>query len=360
MGPAPGALAVREIAREFSLAGHRVEVILEAGTRHFVGPSAFAGVASVVTEPSEIPAAVLFAPATSGIVSRLAHGLSEDSTPRLYQPRSCPTFVALDLDSGTVAHPAVGVNVSLLREDGYFVFEGNNGMAAAGEIVARVLRGLGGPLEGLRVLVTAGGTREPIDSVRFVGNRSSGKMGAAIAREANRMGADVSVVAANIEQAEPGVRWFPVETVDETGERVMELAPGADALVMAAAVSDFRPASVIQEKVRRSAGLSVEFVATEDILASVRERNPSLFMVGFAATHGNPVPDAREKLDSKGVNLVVGNDISRTGIGFGAGENEVYVVSREGEKFVPRASKSEVARAILYALVEHMSQERRN
>ena len=159
---------------------------------------------------------------------------------------------------------------------------------------------------------------------------------------------------------EPDVEWYPVETVDEMSRSVMRLAADADVLIMAAAVSDFKPATALKAKVRRSEGLTVEFVATEDILAAVRERNPDLFMVGFAATHGDPVPDAREKLSKKGVNLVVGNDISRTGIGFGAEENEVYVVSRDDERLVPRASKIEVARDILDAVIADLKRERQD
>ena len=360
VGPATGALAVREIASEFSLAGHEVEIILERGARTFVGPGAFSCVATVVNEPSETPEALVFASATSETIARLAHGLPAGPASGLYLSGVRPAFVSPDLDTATAHHPAIETNLSLLREDGCFVFGSSDGMAPPREIVARVLGSLGGPLQGRRIVVTAGGTREPIDSVRFVGNRSSGKMGVAIAREASRMGADVSVVAANVEREEPGVRWVPVETVGEMRERVMELVVEADALIMAAAVSDFKPSSVAREKVRRSAGLDVTFVATEDILAEVRERNPDLFMVGFAATHGDPVPDAQEKLVKKGVDLVVGNDISQAGIGFGAEENEVYVVGPEDEKFIPRTSKSEIARAILYESIARMSEERQD
>ena len=218
------------------------------------------------------------------------------------------------------------------------------------EVAARILGGLGGPLSGLKVVVTAGGTREPMDSIRFVGNRSSGKMGLAVAREALRLGAEVSVVAANVEPAEPGTGCLLVETVDERREAVLRLAQGADSLVLAAAVSDFTPPEPVDAKIRRGGNLTVEFTATADILKAVRQTYPDLFVVGFAATHGDPVADAREKLDSKGVNLVVGNDISRPGIGFGSEENEAYVVDEAGERFVPRASKREVARVILNTL----------
>lgn len=360
VGPAPGALSALEILHELTRAGHRVEVVLEPGATNFIGPAAFAD-ANVPSDGRESLDSIIFAPATAGTISRLPYGLTTGKAGEAYAGGLRPAYVVPDIDSATARHPAVLQNLALLRADGCKVLEATGGkMASAGEVVAEVLGGLGGPLTGLRVVVTAGGTREPIDSVRFVGNRSSGKMGIAVAREARRLGAEVSVVAANIEAVEPGVEWHPVETVDEMSRSVMRLAAGADVLIMAAAVSDFKPATALRAKVRRSEGLTVEFVATEDILAAVRERNPDLFMVGFAATHGDPVPDAREKLSKKGVNLVVGNDISRTGIGFGAEENEVYVVSRDGERLVPRAAKIEVARDILDAVTADLKRERQD
>jgi phosphopantothenoylcysteine decarboxylase/phosphopantothenate--cysteine ligase len=350
VGPGPGALVAPEIAREIAGTGRRVEVVLEPQTRYFVGPAAFEG--STVEEPSEPPEAILFAPATAGTLARLAHGLGG------VLPGS--VFVAPDLEPSTAGHRAVKENLALLREDGCRIIPGRGGsMAPAGEVVAGVLAGLDGPMSGFKLLVTAGGTREPMDSVRFIGNRSSGKMGLAVAREALRLGAEVSVVAANVEGPEPGTEWTAVETGEEMWTEVIKHAAGADALVMAAAVSDFAPASPVKDKIRRQeGGLSLELEPTADILKAVRERYPDLFVVGFAATHGDPVPDAREKLASKGVNLVVGNDISREGIGFGADENEVYLVGPRGERFVPRASKEDVARVILESLLKEMSKER--
>ena len=352
VGPGPGALAAPEISREISASGRRVEVMLEPGAGRFVGASAFEG--STVEEPSEPPEATLFAPATAGTLARLARGLEGGLA------LAGRIFVAPDLDAFTARHPAVKENLALLREDGCRIIASREGgMVPAAEVVAGVLGGLGGPMSGLRVLVTAGGTREPMDSVRFIGNRSSGKMGLAVAREALHLGAEVSVVAANVEGEEPGTEWVAVETVEELRSEVLSRATGADALVMAAAVSDFTPASPVREKIRRTeGGLSLDLKATPDILKAIRERYPDLFVVGFAATHGDPASDARKKLGSKGANLMVGNDISREGLGFGSDENEVYVVGRRGERFVPRASKEEVARVILESLLEEMSGER--
>jgi phosphopantothenoylcysteine decarboxylase / phosphopantothenate---cysteine ligase len=330
---------------------NRVEVILGHKARRFVGPAAFRDVA-LVDDPSQTPEAVLFAPAPLDTLANLARGMDTRFT--------ASSVVAPDLDAGTAGHPAVRENLDLLREDGYRIVEAREGgMASTGEIVAGLLGSLGGPMSGLRMLVTAGGTREPIDSVRFIGNRSSGKMGLAVAREALRLGAGVTVVAANVDTVEPGTRFYTVETVEELHGAVLDLAADSDALVMAAAVSDFTPASRVREKIRRSSGTtSLELAPTADILEAVREQYPDLFVVGFAATHGDPVADAREKLAKKGANLVVGNDISREGVGFGAAENEVYVVGRKKERFVPRASKEQVARVILDSMMAEMDEER--
>ena len=347
VGASPGALAIPSVARELAETGRAIEVVLGREARLFVGPAAFGGL-DLVDEPSETPEAVLYAPATTDTLARLARGLDGRSG-RI-------TVVAPDLDVGTADHPAVRENLDLLGEDGCRVVKGQGGrMAGAGEIVASLLGSLGGPMSGTRLLVTAGGTREPIDSVRFIGNRSSGKMGLAVAREAVRLGAEVSVVSANIDGIEPGTENRPVETAEELRQEVLARAGRAHALVMAAAVSDFTPASPVEEKIRRSAGTtSLELAPTADILGDVTERYPDLFVVGFAATHGDPLADAREKLQKKGADLVVGNDISGEGVGFGADENEVYVVGREEERFVPRASKEEVARVILDTMIVEM------
>lgn len=354
VGPGLGALRTPEVVRELASAGHRVEIVLGRGTEHFIGPAAFAtSGGSVVEEATEVPEALIFAPATAGTVARLAHGLGEDPAERIYAAGTRPAGVAPEMDEATGEHPAVRENAELLRKDGCRVLEGSGeGMASPGEISNAVLNALGGSLSGLRVLVTAGGTQEPIDKVRFVGNRSSGKMGRAAAREAVRRGAEVMVVAANVGVKEPGVRWVDVEDYAGLEEATTRLATHADVLVMAAAVSDFTPAEVNEGKIRRGGmeEMELRLVATGDILQAVRESNPDLFMVGFAATHGDPVPDAREKLGSKGINLVVGNDISISGSGFGSDENEAYIVGEAGEQFVPRTSKTEVARAILDAV----------
>ena len=358
VGPTAGALLAPAIARELAAAGHEVRVILEPRTEYFVGPGAFATSSSVAEAPFDVPEAVLFAPATASTLARLVRGL--DVVPDGMPISGVPVFVAPDLDPETASNPAVQANLAVLREDGRHVVLGDAGeFATAGKVAAGVLGGMGGPMSGLRVLVTAGGTHEPLDSVRFIGNRSSGKMGLALAREAMRLGAGVHVVAANVAAREPGVGWSDVETVEQLRDEVLARTGDVDALIMAAAVSDFTPASPVGEKIRRSHGVrSVDLKPTPDVLKAVREQNPGLFVVGFAATHGDPVADAREKLQKKGADIVVGNDISREGLGFGSEENEVHVVTRGGERFVPRTSKTGVAREILKDVLAGLKEER--
>ena len=358
VGPTAGALTAPPVVRELAAAGHGVQVLIEPGTDHFVGPGSFLPVSDVVHSPDEPPDAVLYLPATAGTLARLARGLDHPAAG--VREGGARVFVAPDLDGATAENPAVRENIEALRRDGAAILLGaDGGMAGAEGVVAGVLGGLGGPMAGLRVLVTAGGTHEAIDSVRFIGNLSSGKMGLAVAREAMRRGAEVTVIAANIARREPGVAWRDVRSVEELRDEVLREAGKADVLVMAAAVSDFTPAAPEREKIRRSSGVrSIELAPTPDVLAAVREQNLGLFMVGFAATHGDPASDAREKLEKKGADMVVGNDISREGLGFAAEENEVYVVTGRGERLVPRATKAEIAREILDDVQALLEEER--
>ena len=350
-----------EASRILAEAGHDVEVHLTGGVREYVGPAVFCGedvrgVSVTPAEPRGEPDALVFAPADAAVISRLAHGLNESGTERFYASGVRPAVVAPDLDSATASHPAVLENLALLRKDGCVVLEVGWRQNAAEEIASCALHALGGEMDGVRVLVTTGGTREPVDSVRFVGNRSSGKMGAAVARQAHWRGAEVTVVAANVEQIVPGVEWIAVDTVAELEEATLRHAGRSDALVMAAAVSDFTPASpLLEEKIRRGGRerLTLELTSTGDTLRKVRETYPGLVIAGFAATHGDPLQDAREKLRKKGADMIVGNDISAPGIGFGSEEKEAYIVMESGsgagyeEHFVPRVQKNALASVIL-------------
>jgi phosphopantothenoylcysteine decarboxylase / phosphopantothenate---cysteine ligase len=264
-------------------------------------------------------------------------------------------------------HPATRANLELLRSRGAHVVDPGTGrlaskgewgvgrLAEPAEILAAaeaaITQYTPHSLDGLRVLVTAGGTREPIDSVRFIGNRSSGRMGLALAEEAALRGADVTLVAANVTIPSPaGVETVAVETTGELAAAVRERFPAADVLVMAAAPADFRPAESRDGKLDREAGaLNMHLEPTEDIVAGVAAgRRPDQTVIGFAAEHGEgAVERGRAKLARKALDAVVVNDISRTDIGFDTDENEVTIVFGEGERGVGRRPKSEVAAAVL-------------
>ncbi len=216
-------------------------------------------------------------------------------------------------------------------------------------------------LDGLKVLVTAGGTREPIDAVRYVGNRSSGRMGFALADEAARRGAEVTVIAANVSLPRTdGVEYVGVETAAQLEEAARAAFPDADVLLMAAAVADFRPASPEHSKISKTGrdGLTVELEPTTDVLAALAaERRPGQTVIGFAAETGEGAAErARDKLERKGVDAIVLNDVSQPGIGFDTPENEVSIVTRAGTHEVPKALKAEVARAII-EVVEQLHAE---
>jgi phosphopantothenoylcysteine decarboxylase/phosphopantothenate--cysteine ligase len=272
-------------------------------------------------------------------------------------------------------HPATQANVQLLRERGATIVPpatgalaskgvyGEGRLAEPPEVFAAIeaagVAYLPRALEGVRVLVTAGGTREAIDSVRYVGNRSSGRMGYAVASEAARRGADVEVVAANVSLPhDPGIHYIEVETAAELQQATLRAFEYADVLVMAAAVADFRPAAPERSKIAKdelAEGMNLALEPTPDVLAEVAERRRAgQVVVGFAAEHGEgAVERARGKLERKRLDAVVVNDISRGDIGFDADDNEVTILLPRGEdRRVPFGPKTQVASAILDAVAE--------
>ena len=267
-------------------------------------------------------------------------------------------------------HAATQDNLGLLRARGATIVEPDTGrLASRGEwgvgrlaeparileTVEGLLGKAGGPMDGLRVLVTAGGTREPIDSVRYVGNRSSGRMGLALAGEAARRGAEVTLIAANVSLPAPaGVRVVEVGTAAQLLEAARADFADAHVLLMAAAVADFRPGEAVEDKISKTGrdGLALALEPTEDVLAALAgARGPAQTLVGFAAEHGEgAVERGRAKLERKGLDAVVVNDISRSEIGFDAPDNEVTIVTAGDERHVPLGSKESVAAAILDAV----------
>jgi phosphopantothenoylcysteine decarboxylase / phosphopantothenate---cysteine ligase len=307
----------------------------------------------------------LIAPASANTLAKLANGLADNLLTAAALAAPCPVAVAPAMNNRMYLHAATQANLSRLKDRGVTIIPpGEGDLASHGEHgigrlaePAQLLEAcqalLTRPtLSGLRVLVTAGGTREPIDSVRYLGNRSSGKMGFALAREAARRGAQVTLVAANaaLEPA-PGVRLLPVQTAAEMAQACEREFLTADVLLMAAAVADFRPTRTAETKLKKDQGVPlVELEPTEDILAALTAtRRPGQLVIGFAAEHGDQaVSYGREKLARKGLDAIVVNDISTPGIGFDADENQVTILTAAGaEHWVEQTSKENVACAVL-------------
>ena len=277
---------------------------------------------------------------------------------------AAPRLLAPAMNDRMYADAATQDNLETLRRREVVVIEPDEGkLASRGEygrgrlpdparLLARVEAALPGgsrPWDGLRVLVTAGGTREPIDPVRFIGNRSSGRMGIALAAAAARRGAEVTLVAANVSLPEPaGVRRVDVETAAELAAAAATEFPGSQVLLMAAAPADFRPAEAASGKLAREDGLDLHLEPTEDILAGLAAgRGPGQTVVGFAAETGAGVERARAKLTRKGADLIVLNDVSDPRIGFESSDNAVTLIDAQADIAVPIASKDAIAEAIL-------------
>ena len=357
-----------ELTRLLVRAGHDVVPLVTPAAERFVAAETFRALArrpaaeDVYLHLTRADLLVV-APATANTLAKLAHGLADNVLAEAALAHRGPIVLAPAMNPRMWAHPAMRANMALLRERGVEIVGPDEGDTAEGEwgvgrmvepeqIARRVeeLLAGGGPLAGKRVLVTAGGTREPLDAVRFVGNRSSGRMGVALAREARRRGADVTLLAANLAVEPPvGVEVVATPTVASLLEAA--LARGdADLVLMAAAPADYRPIAPDESKRPKDAATwTVELEPTPDVLLALGERRrPGQVLVGFAADHGERgLERAREKLVRKRLDLIVFNDVSQPGIGFDADDNEVVVVGSGGERPIAKASKDEIAAAIL-------------
>jgi len=384
-----------ELARLATRGGHGVRVLMTPTARRFVGSASFEGIvgAPVLDDefardplrgafpgdpvPNHDPIghlalvanadAYLIAPASANTTAKLAAGIADGMVTTSFLACAAPRAIAPAMNDRMLRDPATQANLATLRERGVHVIDPEEGaLASRGEhgagrlpdperLLAEVEQLIGsgsGPWDGLRVLVTAGGTREPIDPVRFVGNRSSGRMGLALASRAAARGAEVTLVAANVAlEAPPGVRRIDVESAAELEAVVGEEFERCHVLLMAAAVADFRPSAPGEEKLVRegSGGLELHLEPTSDVIASLAgRRRDGQTVVGFAAEHGgDAVGRAREKLERKGLDAVVVNDVSRSDIGFESESNEVTIVERSEATAVPLAAKERVADAIL-------------
>jgi phosphopantothenoylcysteine decarboxylase/phosphopantothenate--cysteine ligase len=383
-----------ELARLAVRRGHAVRVIQTEASLRFVGRASFEAItgAPVLTGefdadplraayPGEAPPerspishlalveradAYLIAPASANTIAKLAGGHADNLLTAAALAAPCPVALAPAMNNRMYEHPATQANLELLRARGVMVVP-----PGEGELASFAEHGVGrlaepaellsaaeallmpGDFAGVRMLVTAGGTREPIDSVRYIGNRSSGRMGVALAAEALRRGASVTLVAANVGIDPPaGARVIAVETAAQLATACERAFGECDVVLMAAAVADFRPAARADTKLKKDAGVPapIELELTDDVIAALaRRRRPGQLLIGFAAEHGDEaVAYGRAKLERKRLDAVVVNDISAEGIGFDSADNEVTIVSLDGaERRVPRASKARVAGVVL-------------
>jgi phosphopantothenoylcysteine decarboxylase/phosphopantothenate--cysteine ligase len=380
--------------------GAHVEVVMTRGARHFIGATTFEGLTgrSVRSEVWEdVPDgthvqlgreadAIVVYPATAHTLAKLAGGQADDLLTTAALAHLGPLVIAPAMHTEMWSHPATSANVETLRERGAIVVGPATGPLMGGDsgagrvvepdelrdalLVALDVLGTDpaasvpgpspGPLAGRTVLVTAGGTREAIDPVRFLGNRSSGRMGFAIAEAAAAQDADVVLIAAPSDLATPvGVRRIDVVSARDMDAAVREEERSADVIVMAAAVADFRPAMELAEKWRRTDGApTLTLVPNPDILAGVIGRRGDArypVVIGFAAQTGDLVAAAQEKLAGKGVDMLVANDVAQPGIGFESRDNAVLILHADGRrKDVPRASKELIAEVVLSEMTSHL------
>jgi phosphopantothenoylcysteine decarboxylase / phosphopantothenate---cysteine ligase len=354
-----------ELTRLLVKAGHEVIPLVTPGAERFVRAETFHALAR--RPPAEDLYAhltradlLVIAPCTANTLAKLAQGLADNLPTEAALAHRGPVLVAPAMNPRMWSHPATRANVESVRERGVELVGHDEGETAEGEwgvgrmaepaeIAARAAQLLAPPsLAGKRVLVTAGGTREPVDSVRYLGNRSSGRMGAALAEEARRRGADVTLLAANLTVPAPA----GVHTIETPTAAAMLAAADLDfdLALLAAAVADYRPAAALAGKRAKTAeGWTLELEPTVDIANTLGERKrPGQVVVAFGAEHGEEgLARKRGMLDAKNVDLVVYNDVSRADIGFDAAENEVVLVTRAGERRVAKAPKQVIAAAIL-------------
>jgi phosphopantothenoylcysteine decarboxylase/phosphopantothenate--cysteine ligase len=356
-----------ELTRLLVKAGHEVIPLVTAGAQRFVTEETFLALARRPKNEEVYPHLaradlLVVAPCTANTLAKLAHGIADNVLTEAALAHRGPILVAPAMNPRMWLHPATRGNVDTLRARGVELVGPDEGELAEGEwgvgrlaepaeIFARVEQLLApGSLAGRRILVTAGGTREPVDSVRFVGNRSSGRMGVALAEEARRRGAEVILLAANLAVELPhGVETIPTPSAESMRDAALALAD-VDVALLAAAVADYRPVEAIAGKrPKDERGWTLELQPTEDIAGALGARKrPGQVLVAFGAEHGaEGLARKRAMLDTKNADLVVFNDVGRADIGFDSGENEVVLVSRDGERTVPKTSKPQVAAAIL-------------
>jgi phosphopantothenoylcysteine decarboxylase / phosphopantothenate---cysteine ligase len=375
-----------ELVRQLQDRGVRVQVVMTTAAQEFVRPLTFAALSGekVITDlfgagagQPNIDSAVehiavaqsidalVVAPATADVLAKFAQGIANDFLSTLYLATTAPVVVAPAMNVNMWEHAATRANVEILKQRGVRVVEPDAGYLACGmtgpgrlaaneAIVAAVMQALGAAqdLAGETVLITAGPTREPIDPVRYIGNRSSGRMGYALAEAALRRGARVLLVSGPTALTPPGAaEVVAVETAEEMRQAVLSRMGDATIVIKAAAVADYKPKQRSQQKIKRRGALSLELEPTSDILAEVAAKRSSQIVVGFAAETENALENARRKLASKSLDAIVVNDVSRKGIGMDSERNAVTIITPTDTIDVPETTKWEVAHRVLDAVV---------
>jgi phosphopantothenoylcysteine decarboxylase/phosphopantothenate--cysteine ligase len=381
VGGGIGAYKAVEVARGLQKNGHDVIAVMTRNAQRFVGPltfeaitrhkvltNQFASGANSDIEHISIASTIdllLVAPATANVIGKFANGIADDFLSSLYLATKAPVLLAPAMNTNMLEHAAVQRNLEQLAARGVLFVDPGAGYLACGwigkgrlaeppEIVAaaeQILRPTG-PLRGARVLITAGPTREALDPVRFVGNRSSGKMGYALASVARGRGADVVLISGPTALPPPaGVEVIQVTTAAEMHQAVSRQAETADVVIMAAAVADYAPTAAASQKIHKDHNsMTVTLVRTPDILGELsrqRAGRDKPLLVGFAAETNDVIPQARKKLHEKRLDLIVANDVSRADAGFEVDNNEVTLVSADGEEPIPLQSKTAIAARVL-------------
>jgi phosphopantothenoylcysteine decarboxylase/phosphopantothenate--cysteine ligase len=367
------------LARLLTQAGAEVDVVMTRGAREFIGPITFEAVTgrpvhSEIFGPGHAldhirlareAKVIVVAPATADFVGRAAHGLADDLLTACLLAATSKILLVPAMNDRMWSHAQTQRNIAQVRSLGYEVLEPAEGPLAVGEgsgpgrmpepeaimnYIGRLLEGAS-TLKGKKIVVTAGATREPIDPVRFISNHSSGKMGVALARAAWRRGADVTLIAGHVDVPLPGeLKVLKTTTVQEMAEGVASVLPASDVLIMAAAPADFRPAAEAKEKIKKGRSApKIELEATEDILQStIPKRKKKSLIVGFALETTDGIKNAKEKLKSKDLDLVVLNDAREPGAGFGVDTNRVTVIGRDGkQEELMLMSKTDLAEVLL-------------
>ncbi len=375
-----------ELVRQLQDRGVRVQVVMTGAAQEFVRPLTFAALSGekVITDLFAAGAgqpnidsavehiaiaqsidALLVAPATADVLAKFAQGIANDFLSTLYLATTAPVVVAPAMNVNMWDHPATRANVEILKQRGVHVVEPDAGYLACGmtgpgrlaaneTIVAAVMQALGAAqdLAGETVLITAGPTREPIDPVRYIGNRSSGRMGYALAEAALRRGGRVVLVSGPTALSAPGAaELVPVETAEEMRQAVLSRMGDATIVIKAAAVADYKPKQRSPQKIKRRGALSLELEPTSDILAEVASKRSLQIVVGFAAETENALENARRKLASKSLDAIVVNDVSRQGIGMDSERNAVTIITPAETIDVPETTKWEVAHRVLDTVV---------